>query len=229
MNEEYLMIGSFGLDVDAWQGAFYADELPADWRAASYSTLLRSVLLPQAEWQKAIIEDWIDEVDEEFRFVLYAESCANDKIFSSLVKEFSELPADFLAQVAGVVLQFQPEMVSSKNNSRNQAHIKEIQQLFPLCLDAGKVDTSESGMDVFCDSLGLSCVWYPAVQTEPLPSGDFLVTLINQETLPEQREIVSQIDHWMSGKRKAGLFNTNKDDAPLRAQETRILAELMGV
>ena len=225
MSEEYLMIGSFGLDVDAWQGPFYDDKLPADWRAASYSTLLRSVLLPQAEWQKAIIEDWIDEVDEEFRFVLYAESCANDKRFSSLVKEFSVLPAAFSAQVAGVILQFQPEMVSREN----ETHIKEIQQLFPLCLDAGKVDTSKSGMDEFCDTLGLSCVWYPAVQTKPLPSGDFLVTLINQETLPQQREIVTQIDHWMSGQRRAGLFNTNKEDAPLRAQETRILAELMGV
>lgn len=225
MSEEYLMIGSFGLDVDAWQGGFYDDELPEDWRAASYSTLLRSVLLPQAEWQKALIEDWIDEVDEEFRFVLYAESSANNKIFSGLVKELSVLPADFSAQVAGVVLQFQPELIFSDN----EAYLKEIQQLFPLCLDAGKVDNSKSGMDVFCDSLGLSCVWYPAVQTEPLPSGDFLVTLISQETLQEQREIVSQIDHWMSGKRRAGLFNTNEDDAPLRAQETRILAELMGV
>ncbi len=225
MNEEYLMIGSFGLDVDAWQGGFYDDQLPADWRVASYSTLLRSVLLPQAEWQKAVRENWINEVDEDFRFVLYAESAVNDKVLSSLVKEFSALPADFSVQVAGIVLQYQPPLAPSGN----EAYIKEIQSLFPLCLDAGKVDTSKSGMDVFCDSLGLSCVWYPAVQTKPLPSGDFLVTLINQETLPEQREIVTQIDHWMSGQRRAGLFNTNKEDAPLRAQETRILAELMGV
>jgi hypothetical protein len=225
MNEEYLMVGSFGLDVDAWQGGFYDDQLPADWRVASYSTLLRSVLLPQAEWQKAVKEDWINEVDEEFRFVLYAESSANEKVLSSLVKEFSMLPVDFSAQVAGIVLQLQPELVSSVS----EAHIKEIQSLFPLCLDAGKVDISKSGMDVFCDSLGLCSVWYPAVQTKPLPSGDFLVTLINRETLPEQREIVTQIDHWMSGQRRAGLFNTNKEDAPQRAQETRILVELMGV
>jgi hypothetical protein len=65
MNEEYLMTGSFGLDVDDWQGNFYDDDLPVDWRAASYSILLRSVLLPEQEWQKAVEQNWVEEVDEE--------------------------------------------------------------------------------------------------------------------------------------------------------------------
>jgi hypothetical protein len=224
MSEEYLMTGSFGLDVDAWQGRFYDDDLPTDWRPAFYSTLLRSVLLPQSEWCKAVNQDWIDEVDEEFRFVLYIASPATGD-FSCLVKELSQLPAGFAAQVVGVVLQCSPELVTSEN----ETVIKELQQLFPLCLDAGTVDYAESGMDVLCDRLGVACVWYPAAQTEPLSSGDFLVTLINQETLPEQRVVVTELEKWMSGQRRAGLFNTNMEDAPLRAQETRILTELMGV
>ena len=37
------------------------------------------------------------------------------------------------------------------------------------------------------------------------------------------------LGQWMSGHRRAALFNTSSKDAPLRAQETRVLAELMGV
>ena len=112
MNEEYLMTGSLGLDNDAWQTAFYDDDLPADWRAAFYSTLLRSVYLLPHEWHKAIENDWVDEVDEEFRFVLHAQS-AND------IRELSGLKVDFAAHVAGVVLEY-------KNSDEERRKDKEI-------------------------------------------------------------------------------------------------------
>lgn len=224
MNEEYLMTGSLGLDVDAWQGSFYDEDLPPDWRAASYSTLLRSVLLPAAEWQKAVEQNWIEEVDEEFRFVLYTKA-KNTADLTSLTKNLKALPEDFSAQLAGVVLKIEPELAESIN----QAVIKELSQIFPLCLDVGTVAYAASGMDVYCERAGVAAVWYPAAQAEPVSVGDFLVTLIDQETLPEQKEIISKMEKWMSGQRAAALFNTNKNDAPIRAQETRILAELMGV
>jgi hypothetical protein len=224
MSEEYLMTGSFGLDVDAWQGSFYDDDLPSDWRVASYSTLLRSVLLPQEEWRRAINNNWIDEVDEEFRFVLYANSPTENDLHA-LIDELSSLPDAFSAQVAGLVLHFGGGSADNDVSSK----ILELKELFPLCLDAGMDDYSSSGMNVVCQKAQISCVWYPASQPAPLPSGDFLVALIDQQTLPQQRMIVAEIDSWMSGERTAGLFNKNKNDAPLRAQETRILAELMGI
>ena len=218
MNEEYLMTGSLGLDNDAWQTGFYDDDLPADWRAAFYSTLLRSVYLLPHEWRKAVENDWIDEVDEEFRFVLHAQS-AND------IRELSGLKVDFAARVAGVVLEYK----NSDEDGPPGNEIEALKKLFPVCLDAGPVDYAECAIDKICDSLGVCSVWYPSAQTKPLPSGDFLVALISDETLPQQREIVSEIGQWMTGKRCAGLFNTNKKNAPVRAQETRILAELMGI
>lgn len=224
MSEEYLMTGSFGLDIDAWQGDFYDDDLPPDWRAASYSTLLRSVLLPDREWHKAVEMNWIEEVDKEFRFVLYTE-IRNASDLKSLIKRFRTLPEDFSAQLAGVVVKIEPATAESINISM----INELSQMYPLSLDVGKVPYAVSGMDVYCDRAGVAAVWYPAAQSKPMAGGNFLVTLINQETLPEQREIVRKIDEWMTGQRRAGLFNTNKKDAPIRAQETRILAELMGV
>ncbi|MEA1888517.1 MAG: hypothetical protein U9N50_01875 [Pseudomonadota bacterium] len=218
MNEVYLMTGSFGLDNDAWQARFYDDELPPDWRAAYYSTLLRSVYLPRQEWRKAIENNWIDEVDEEFRFVLNLQS-ADD------ISELISQQADFTARVAGVVLEYR----DSNEERPGKNEIEALRKLFPVCLDAGPVDFSECGIDQICDSFGICSVWYPSVQTKPLPSGDFLVALISDETLPMQREIVSEIEQWMTGQRRAGLFNTSEKNAPVNAQETRILAELMGV
>ena len=224
MSEEYLMTGSFGLDVDAWQGSFYDDDLPPDWRIASYSTLLRSVLLPQEEWRRAINNNWIDEVDEEFRFILYSNSPTENDLLA-LIDELSSLPDAFSAQVAGLVLHYDCGNADNKMSGT----VLELTELFPVCLDAGMDDYSSSGMNVICQKAQVSSVWYPATQPAPLPSGDFLVALIDQQTLPEQRMIMAEIDSWMSGERTAGLFNTNKNDAPLRAQETRILAELMGI
>jgi len=221
MSDEYLMTGSFGLDNDAWQTRFYDEDLPADWRAAFYSTLLRSVYLSPREWRKAVENDWIDEVDENFRFVLHARS-ADD------IRELAGQKVDFTARVAGAVLEYR----DSDEDRPRKNKIEELQKLFPVCLDAGPVDYAECGMDKICDSLAVCSVWYPSVQTEPLPSGDFLVTLISDETLPAQREIVTTIEQWMTGQRRArraGLYNINQNDAPIRAQETRILVELMGV
>ena len=218
------MTGSFGLDVDDWQGCFYDDDLPADWRAASYSTLLRSVLLPAQEWQKAVEQNWVDEVDKDFRFVLYAHA-QNEDALSGLINKLQSLPDNFSAQVAGVVLQIQPELAIHFD----QTEIAKLQQLFPLCLDVGPTVSSGSELEKVCLSVGAAAVWYPASQPAPMPAGDLLVTLIDQEALPEQKGIVSKIEDWMSGPRRAGLFNVNKKDAPVRAEETRILAELMGV
>ena len=225
MSDEYLMTGSFGLDVDRWQGSFYDDDLPSDWRAASYSTQLRSVLLPQSEWRRAVKDNWIDEVDDAFRFVLYCSLPSGDVEQRDLIAELAGVPGSFSEQVAGLVVKFD----SAIKDGELEPLTGRLRELFPLCVDAGKVDYSATGLDGFCQKQDLSCVWYPASQAEPLPTGDFLVALIDDEKLPQQREIIEKIDKWMAGQRKAGLFNTNLSDAPLRAAETRILAELMGV
>ena len=178
----------------------------------------------QVEWQKALTENWIDDVDKEFRFVLHAQLAADDDSDSKLLAELDGLPENFSAQVAGIVLVCDPDSVR-----RHRQAVKSISRQFPVCIDAGRVDFSSSGIEAFCSQEEVSAAWYPAVQPSPLPSGNILIALISDETLPEQRKIISEIDDWISGSRRAGLFNTSYKDAPVKAQETRILAELMGV
>jgi uncharacterized protein YecE (DUF72 family) len=68
---EEILIGTRGWDYDEWTGGFYPEELPSDWRFAYYSNHFRSVLVPQATWEKLgvdAVQDWLEDCDPEFRF-----------------------------------------------------------------------------------------------------------------------------------------------------------------
>ena len=122
------MTGSFGLDVDRWQGSFYDDDLPSDWRAASYSTQLRSVLLPQSEWRSAVRDNWIDEVDDAFRFVLYCSLPSGHMEQRKVIAELASIPVRFSDQVAGLVVEFD----SATKESELESLAGRLRELFPL-------------------------------------------------------------------------------------------------
>lgn len=226
MHHEQLLVGTVGLDVDDWQGVFYDADLPRDWRAAYYSTLLRGVMLPAREWREAVVAQWVDEVDTGFRFVL--QLSADIVTLPALVaatRELAALPAGFAAQVAGIVL---PVDVGRGLLDWQDA-LKNLQTLFPLCLDAGGHDVSGSPLAANCREADLALAWYPALSAQPEPAGNFMVAYLHDEDLPRQRAVIEQLGDWMGEERGAGLFQQAVKQAPLRAQETRQLAELLGV
>ena len=214
---DYLMVGTVGLDVDAWQGDFYDEDLPSDWRAASYSTLLRSVLLPDHEWKKAIEENWAAEVDEDFRFVLRAGIADIESLLT--------LPEGMVNKVAGIIIVI-PSMPLVTDDMEA---LSRLAGFAPICLDAGSETVRTEELEALCSQLEISCVWYPSVQPAPLQMGDLLVAVLSEEGLPEQREIISVLDGWMEETRTAGIFHGSIDNAPQHAQQTRVLAEIMGV
>jgi hypothetical protein len=226
MTTEYLMTGAVGIDNDAWQSVFYDDDLPADWRIAYYSSLLRSVLLPQHEWSKAVDQRWYEEVDEGFHFVLYANSDeAGD--MTGVVNELEALPDKFSARIAGAVLK--PAATSPAQVDELRPLIERVNSRYPVAIDAGGDVPVDPLLETCCVEENISLVWYPGSQEEPGQPGKLLVTLIDSQTLREQREIIEKIRDWMAGGRMAGLFNISPEAAPVNAQETRVLAELMGV
>ena len=71
MNEP-ILIGTRGWNHVSG-GDFYPPELPDDWRFCYYSNNLRSVLVPQENWdavQRADVAQWLEDSDPAFRFVL---------------------------------------------------------------------------------------------------------------------------------------------------------------
>lgn len=66
-------VGSAGWEHAAWQGVFYPDELPPEWRLAFYNTAFSCVWLAYADWSGrdlAALEGWLADTHERFRFVL---------------------------------------------------------------------------------------------------------------------------------------------------------------
>lgn len=215
---DYLMVGTEGLDVDAWAGDFYDEDLPVDWRAASYSTLLRSVLLHEHEWKKAIEEDWAAEVDEGFRFVLYAGIAEIETLMA--------LPENLARKVAGVII----EISSLPLTSRDRDALQGLAERVPVSIDvASEMEPQQiEEINGLCRQLDISRVWHPSAQAVPLETGSLLVAILSDEGLPEQREIISVLDVWMTELRTAGIFHGSVENAPQHAQQTRLLAEMMG-
>ena len=68
-----MQIGAFGWDHDEWQGPFYPQDLPRDWRLAYYAGEFSAVIVPVAEWVALTperAEEWRQDTSETFRFYL---------------------------------------------------------------------------------------------------------------------------------------------------------------
>jgi hypothetical protein len=63
-----------GWNHEAWvEQGFYPDDLPEDWRLPFYSNEFRAVLIPTEDWRSVtdeMLEEWLDEVPDEFQFFL---------------------------------------------------------------------------------------------------------------------------------------------------------------
>ena len=66
-----ILIGARSWNHANWQGPFYPDDLPKDWRLSYYANEFSTVLVPENEWirsDKDDIEQWFNDSDEEFIF-----------------------------------------------------------------------------------------------------------------------------------------------------------------
>ena len=66
-------LGSVGWEHAEWNGSFYPDDLPPEWRLAYYNTAYSSVYLAYAEWSGydlKTLASWVEDTAERFRFIL---------------------------------------------------------------------------------------------------------------------------------------------------------------
>lgn len=68
-----IQIAARGIQHAVWQGEFYPDDLPQDWRLTYYSNEFRALVVPAAEWvlaQEDELAQWLADTDEAFSFYL---------------------------------------------------------------------------------------------------------------------------------------------------------------
>ncbi len=72
-SDTLVLIGASGWLHPAWRNGFYPDGLPDDWMLAYYNTQFQAVYLPAPVWlaaSKAVWEQWLNDTQEGFHFVL---------------------------------------------------------------------------------------------------------------------------------------------------------------
>lgn len=95
-----LRVGAKGWQFDQWQGAYYPEDLPDQWRFSYYSNEFDSVLVPSEYLDRYSVDDWTDWADdtsEEFGF--YVE-LSSDLVWNEVNEKISAISM----QVQGFVL-----------------------------------------------------------------------------------------------------------------------------
>jgi len=80
IHDNTIRVGACGWDQTHWQGSFFPDDLPDDWRLSYYANEFSTVLVPEYEWKAADVdfEQWAEDVPDDFRFYFLASSLSID-------------------------------------------------------------------------------------------------------------------------------------------------------
>lgn len=105
-SDEYnnLALGAIEWRHENWQGNFYPDDLPEDWQLSYYSNEFQCVMLPESGWVPGSgydCSDWLDEINESFRFYLCLPESVSDTDEQGL---FIQAVHNLDGHVAGIVL-----------------------------------------------------------------------------------------------------------------------------
>ena len=91
IHDKTMRVGACDWDHAHWQGSFYPDDLPVDWRLTFYANEYTAVLVPESKWriQGVDFEQWAEDVPEGFRFYLLTSGLyENEENDASLVKPY---------------------------------------------------------------------------------------------------------------------------------------------
>lgn len=95
-----IKVGARGWNFEQWNGEFYPDDLPEDWRFSYYSNEFQTVLIPSYFLTQFSLEDWqewIDDTEKDFWF--YVELSESDSW-----QEIEPYLSMFVNKLKGVVV-----------------------------------------------------------------------------------------------------------------------------
>jgi hypothetical protein len=94
-------VATYGWSHPSWNGEFYPDDLPEDWRLAFYSNEFRAVVVPLSVWSgldPVEVERWVEDTPEEFVFYLEVDDLLLDW------RQFAEAVKPLGPQLGGIIL-----------------------------------------------------------------------------------------------------------------------------
>jgi len=94
-------VATYGWSHPSWNGKFYPDDLPEDWRLAFYSNEFRAVVVPTSSWSgvdPVAVEHWLEDTHEGFIFYLEVDDLLLDW------GQFAEAVKPLGPQLGGIIL-----------------------------------------------------------------------------------------------------------------------------
>ena len=221
---EAILIGTCGWDHNAWQGGFYPEELPPEWRFCYYSNVLRAVWAPADVWTGVTAEavsQWAQDSDSSFRFILEPPPLPSPAELNA----FLQLVAPILPQTGGFLVRVAAGAPSDPDWL--DTVLAELAREHPVCVDL-PTSWQSSALAALLATHRAGHYWDCAASDAPSPGGALLVALRNGGTPPELRHTLEAMSRWQSPDRRAALFFDGPTAAE-SARTARTLAELMGV
>jgi hypothetical protein len=162
-----ILFGSAGWDHADWQGPFYPDDLPVDWRLSYYANEFSVVLVPLSVWNTGDCSGWHDDVPESFRFVLDISHLPADEGALKRLKVCVEGLGDRLAGV--VSWSTLPNELAGQIESEYGSDLlmKPSSDAISPAMDLGRASNSALVCLLLPDELGRDLVAFRAVM-EPL-------------------------------------------------------------
>ncbi len=71
LSEHIILIGAYGWQSPQWDGEFYPDDLPIEWKIGYYGNEFQIVVVPNEYWSSSPdqFQEWLDESDDALRFI----------------------------------------------------------------------------------------------------------------------------------------------------------------
>lgn len=224
---EPILIGTRGWNHPGWAGAFYPENLPADWRLSFYANNLRSVLVPAETWEQGAAADvraWAEDVYAEFRFVLELPAALSTPAAggSAALTDFYRTIELVRAQVAGVLLRVPAETAPAEPWLASL--LRELVVAHPVCVDL-PASWRTPAIRACLALRDAGCCWRVDTEAAPPAGGKLMLALASASAPRTQRRLLEGLAAWQGETGIAGLFF----DHPEAAQQARLLAELMVV
>jgi len=228
---EPILIGTRGWN-HASGGDFYPAELPDDWRFCYYSNNLRSVLVPQENWdavQRADVAQWLEDSDPAFRFVLELPATLGLPLTQGkreqALAQFLETLEPIAPRTAGLLLRIAPD--TDVLPDWFEHFLNRLADIAPVCVDLPEGPWRVPPVHAALERQGAGLAWHCAREAAPHPGGRLMVALAPPALAREVRRYIERLAQWQGQGSFAGLFF--EAGAAKVAQEARLIAELMGV
>ncbi len=139
MAKDNIEIGALGWTHQAWDSAYYPEDLPEDWRLDYYSHHFQFVLMQAQEWMhcsESDIEQWLEDVKDSFEFFL---GLSVGDINESALEQIGRIKGILNKRLCGLV-------IFEDGNVIEPSMLQGLSALAPVYLDTDAVNESFTGV-----------------------------------------------------------------------------------